>query len=402
MTRREPIIRPSQLGDPTVDGLQYADPSEGLALVSPPDASSSGTAQLSYPFVIPPGRGITPNVKLSYDSSAGNGWVGLGWGLSVGEISVDTRFGAPHFSQTEESETYLIDGTVLVPNATDGPWEPRLEGDRQDFTRQTETKYEQIIRHDADDGDDRTTDDYYWEVRDKGGNIRWYGGVPDAGGPYGFPQQTDPGSIDPSAIVYDDDGNAVRWLLSAERDVGVNVIRYFYDTVEYARTTTGWTPQECDPSGDVMCGRHTYLSRIRYTEAAEVAPDPNDPDPENRAGDAFEGDAPYEVRLLRESVVNPSATVRADPVINASGRFVDVVVDRLARVEVRHGAPADGAPRDYDAADSLAVQLRPRLHDRPVRQVVVDDGHPGRATAGGLGDPYVHVQRRGAGRRRLV
>ncbi len=349
---REPLLRPANLGNGTVDGLQYASPTESLALVAPPAASPTGSAQLTYPFVVPPGRGITPALQLTYDSAGGNGWAGLGWDLSVGEISVDTRFGAPHFDQAKESETYLLDGAVLVPTANDGAWEDRVRGDRQDYTRQVETKYEQIIRHDVDDGDERTTDDYYWEVRDKGGNIRWYGGFPDAGGPYGFPQQTAGGSIDPSAIVYDDEGNAVRWLLSAQRDVGVNVMRYFYETVEYARTTTGWTPQDCDPTGAVMCGRHTFLDRITYTEAAEVAPDPLDPDETNRGGDAFEGDAPYEVHFLRESdpeVGLGGALVRSDPVVDASGRFVDVVVDRLARLEVRHGDPEpNGAPRTYD------------------------------------------------------
>ena len=348
----EPLLRPAGLGNGTVDGLQYASPTEGLALVAPPAASPTGSAELTYPFVVPPGRGITPALQLTYDSAGGNGWAGLGWDLSVGEISVDTRFGAPHFDQDNESETYLLDGAVLVPTANDGAWEDRVRGDRQDYTRQVETKYEQIIRHDVDDGDTRTTDDYYWEVRDKGGNIRWYGGFPDAGGPYGFPQQTEGGSIDPSAIVYDDEGNAVRWLLSAQRDVGVNVMRYFYETVEYARTTSSWTPQDCDPAGTVMCGRHTYLDRITYTEAAEVAPDPNDPDPTNRGGDAFEGDAPYEVHFLRESdpeVDGGGGLVRSDPVVDASGRYVDVVVDRLARLEVRHGDPEPGgAPRTYD------------------------------------------------------
>ena len=347
VNRQEPLIRPSEVGNGNVDGLQYADPAEGLALVAPPEGSSSGVASVTYPFVIPPGRGITPNVQLTYASGGTSTWAGYGWDLSVGDISVDTRFGAPHFSQTKESETYVLDGDVLVPNATDEAWLARLEGDRQDYTRQTETAYEQIIRHDADDGDAQATDDYYWEVRDKGGNIRWYGGFPDAGGPYGDLQEGGE-TIDRSAIVYDDEGNAVRWLLSAQRDVGVNVIRYFYDTPDYVRTTNGWSQQDCDPAGTVMCGRHTYLERIAYTEAAEVAPDPADPDPENRAGGAWEGDAAYEVHFLRESATDPQAKVRSDTVVDASGRYVDVLLDRLARIEVRHGKPAGGQDRNYN------------------------------------------------------
>jgi hypothetical protein len=224
---REPLLKPDQLGNGVVDGLQYPDPTEGLALVAPPEAGSGGSAQLSYPFVIPPGRGITPELALSYDSGGGDGWVGLGWDLSVGEISVDTTFGAPHFDPLYESETYVLDGAVLVPTSTDGPWELRPAGDRQDYTRQQETEYEQIIRHVVGDGG---PDDYYWEVRDQGGGVRWYGGHPDAGGPDGRLRSAAE-TIDRSAIVYDDNGNAVRWLLSAVRDVGVNQIRYHYTTV---------------------------------------------------------------------------------------------------------------------------------------------------------------------------
>lgn len=331
---REGLLTPAELGAGTVDGLQYADPTEGLAMVQPPVAESGGSAQLTYPFVIPRGRGITPDLNLNYDSGGSDGWVGLGWDLSVGEISVDTAFGAPHFNPLYESESYLLDGDVLVPTATEGAWELRPAGVRQDYTRQQETEYEQIIRHVVGNGG---PDDYYWEVRDQGGNIRWYGGHPDAGGPDGGPRSTGE-TIDRSAIVYDDNGNAVRWLLSAQRDVGVNQIRYHYATVTYARTTAGWTPQACDPNGSVMCGRHTYLSRIDYTEAAEVAPDPG-----------WDGDAAYQVHLLRESTVNPSGTVRQDPIIDATGRYVDVVNDRLARVEVRYGEPRPlGAPRDYN------------------------------------------------------
>lgn len=60
--QREPLQTPETLGDGAVDGLQYADPTEALSIVSPPEASSGGSAQVSYPILIPPGRGITPDL----------------------------------------------------------------------------------------------------------------------------------------------------------------------------------------------------------------------------------------------------------------------------------------------------------------------------------------------------
>ena len=326
---REPQLTPAQIGDGSIDGLQFPDPTEGLAMIAPPAASNDGGAHLSYPLVIPKGRGIAPNLSIEYDSAGGNGWVGQGWDLSVGEISVDTRWGAPRFDSAKESETYLLDGDMLIPNALGPTWEPRVAGDRQDYTRQVETQYQQIIRHQVGNEGPKG---YFWEVHDKGGNVFWYGGQPDQGGPdgYNYLDEDDTKSLTPtidrSAIVTDEHGNAVRWLLSAQRDVGVNQISYHYLTIHYQYGADGWVENPgCTPSGDTLCATHTYLSSINYTEGADVAPAPD-------------GDAEYEVVFLRDSQVRPNSPVRADPVVNAVGGFVDLTIDRLARVEVKHGA----------------------------------------------------------------
>ena len=336
---REAQLQPDQLGNGVIDGLQYANPTEGLALVSPPVANSGGGAQVDYPFVIPPGRGITPEVSLGYDSGGGNGWVGAGWDLSVGEIVVDTSFGAPHFDPLLESESYLLNGELLTPNANSDVWKPRL-AERQDYTRQVETEFQQIIRH----GNSPKT--YFWEVRDKFGNIFWYGGKPDPGGPFGGRQYADDpdgaaAAIDTGAISFDDKGNAVRWHLSAQRDVGVNQIRYYYAPVTYVRTASNWSARPCVAAA--MCGRHLYLDHIDYTEAAQVAPDPG-----------YENDAAYRVQFQRESVVTP--TLRPDPIVDGSLGYVDVVNDRLARVVVMYGDPKTDKPRSPRNYDRVAVR----------------------------------------------
>ena len=118
-----------------------------------------------------------------------------------------------------------------MPTATRSDRQKRVP-DRQDFTRKVETEYDHIIRH----GD--SPEDYSWEVRDKMGNIFWYGMYPDSGGPLGDPGDwdgplTNDESIARSAILADDAGNGFTWYLKAQRDVGVNTIRYEYDTVYY-------------------------------------------------------------------------------------------------------------------------------------------------------------------------
>jgi RHS repeat-associated protein len=339
---REPLLTPDELGDGSIDGLQFPDPTEGLVLISPPVASNSGDAEISYPLILPPGRGLTPDLVLSYNSGSGNGWLGLGWDLGVSSVQVDTRWGAPHFDPDKESETYLLDGEPLVPNALGNDWVDRVQGDRQDYTRRVETGYEQIIRHSVGDGG---PDDYYWEVRDKMGNVRWYGGHPDKGGPEGEPLKKANGEeldIDRDGtagfsgpLVVNGDGNVVKWLLSAERDVGVNMIRYHYKTIKYKKNDTGWTPDEtCTSSLLVLCAKHTYLSRIDYTAASKVSGEPEDP--------------AYQVHFLLESDLNAAASARTDLTIDAIGGYLDLTIERLARVEVLYGDPNDGNPRTYD------------------------------------------------------
>jgi RHS repeat-associated protein len=350
---REPQLTPAQIGDGSLDGLQFPDATEGLALIEAPQASSDGGAHLSYPLVIPAGRGITPELSLEYDSGGGNGWVGQGWDLSVGDISVDTRWGAPMFDPNKESETYSLNGSMLIPNALGASWADRVHGDRQDYTLQVETQYQQIIRHEVAPGGPAN---YFWEVHDKGGNVYWYGGMPDQGGPDGYNYLSDPQhpitpTIDRKAIVTDANNNAVRWLLSAQRDVGVNQISYHYTTVNYAYGGSGWTVvPTCTSSGNTLCASHTYLSSIDYTQAATVAPAPD-------------GDAEYHVVLQRESEVNPGAVARADPVVNAMGGYVDLTIDRLARVDVYHGnytVTGTDAQGNETRADRIYNQLAVR------------------------------------------
>ncbi|MGJ4748703.1 SpvB/TcaC N-terminal domain-containing protein, partial [Leptospira sp. SA-E8] len=110
-------FNPTQLKD-----IKAADPGAGFNLIEPPQAHNMGDACLSYPLEIPPGRqGMQPQLAVQYNSGGGNGWLGLGWDLSIPSIGIETRWGAPRYSSTKETETYVLSGEQLVPEENGKP-----------------------------------------------------------------------------------------------------------------------------------------------------------------------------------------------------------------------------------------------------------------------------------------
>ncbi|MEX5510441.1 SpvB/TcaC N-terminal domain-containing protein [Pseudomonas paralactis] len=74
---------------------------------------SRGEASLDVPLPISPGRGFDPALSLGYRSSQGNGPFGLGWALSAGAISRDTRKGIPAYG---EGDRFVSpQGVELIP-----------------------------------------------------------------------------------------------------------------------------------------------------------------------------------------------------------------------------------------------------------------------------------------------
>jgi hypothetical protein len=189
---REPQQTPDGLGSSGLDGLQYADPAAQIDIVQPPVANNQGDAQIAHALSVPPGRaGVQPDLALTYSSGGGNGWVGFGWDLSVGEVTIDTRWGVPRYDAANETETYLLDGQVLAPTAVRSTLLARVT-DRM-FTRRTEGEFERVQRHGSGPGS------YWWEVTDKSGTNRYYGGTPEGGAEMQLPSW-------PTTAAKDSDG----------------------------------------------------------------------------------------------------------------------------------------------------------------------------------------------------
>jgi len=95
---------------------------------------TTGTANLSIPIEVPPGRGgIQPSVNLFYNSGSPNGKLGMGWNLELGNIQRSVKRGAPQY---DSSDTFILvqsgSSQELVYNASTGKYQPQTAASRQD------------------------------------------------------------------------------------------------------------------------------------------------------------------------------------------------------------------------------------------------------------------------------
>ena len=270
--------------DPTsIKDIKAADPGSGIGLVAPPQGNNTGAATLAYPIELPPGRqGLAPSLGLAYNSGDGNGWLGLGWNLSVPSVTIETRWGVPRYSAAQETETYQLGPQQLTPVAHRGTLQARSA--EKVFHTRRESDFATIRRHGA------SPSAYWWEVIEKNGNRWFYGGTPETG------QLS-------NAVLADGSGNVFRWALREVRDLNGNAMRYSYDTVS-----------DVGVAGGTVAGRELYLRSINYTATA-AAP------------------GPYTVTFVRDSEL-PGYSRRPDVQISARGGFKMVTAERLGRIDV--------------------------------------------------------------------
>jgi RHS repeat-associated protein len=163
----------------SIKDMKSAGPAAGIDLIAPPAPSPDGAAHLSFPIWVPSGRqGLQPGLAATYSSEVGNGFLGVGWDLPISSIQVDTRFGVPKYLTDQESETYTLDGELLVID-------PAQNGGRTGrvvFHRRAEGKFDTIIRtgpgpleSDAFANGNDVGGAYRWEVIDKHGTHFIYG-----------------------------------------------------------------------------------------------------------------------------------------------------------------------------------------------------------------------------------
>jgi hypothetical protein len=124
-------VKPSAISLPSGAGSI-----EGLGESFEPQLNT-GSSSYGVAIAVPPGRaGLQPKVRLAYNSSLGNSFVGLGWSLDLPTIKRQTDKGFPSFTS---ADTFVFGGEELVPLSNpQGDWRCENEGAFQRF-RQIDT-----------------------------------------------------------------------------------------------------------------------------------------------------------------------------------------------------------------------------------------------------------------------
>lgn len=211
-----------------MNDIKAADPTAAIQMIQPPTANQQGSANLSYHIEVPPARnGMIPDINVTYNSDGGSGWLGEGWDIQIPKITVDTRWGVPRYSATEETETYSLNGVMLVQMDNQNPSVAhrgdkiaRKLGEVQFYPR-NEGGFSKIIRKGTD------PKSYTWEVTDKSGTVYQY-------------QQQLKGS----------NGNIAEWYLTTVTELHGDYIKYNYTNAIMENT------------GDKLLSQSKYLSSI--------------------------------------------------------------------------------------------------------------------------------------------
>lgn len=284
----------------SIKDIKAANPSEGIVSIAPPTPNSMGSVTTNFPIKLPAGRaGMQPSLNVSYSSEGGNGWMGMGWDMSIPAVSIDTRWGVPRYDGGTETEIYSLGGEQLtfevspgvfvMPNRNEG-FEKARQADRQFYPR-IEGAYNRIIRKGT------SPTNYVWVITSKDGTTSYFGG--------------DETGIKDNAVLKDPNGNIGYWALYKTVDANGNYVKYEYDKPVYSS------------SGAIgNGGKEMYVSKIEYTL--------NDANPS-----------------LKKYVVNfgYDANQREDVQVNARLGFVQVTSKRLGNVQVLY----DGAKvRSYE------------------------------------------------------
>lgn len=215
---------------------------------------ANGSCRIELPLQVPEGRGnLGTNLTLSYSSGGGDGPFGLGWSLSVPQVTRRTDRGVPTYGLGDHPDTFQLSGDDdLVPweeSQADGSTVAHVTTFERWSIRRYRPRNEQFatrIEYWLDPSIDR--DPGHWRVTTRE-NVTYL---------YGF--DADARIADP-----DDPCRVFSWLLQEVRDDRGNAAIYRYK----AEDGSGIDPRSVSELRRWREGRYTataqrYLKRVLY------------------------------------------------------------------------------------------------------------------------------------------
>ena len=225
--------------------------------------AATGTATMTVPLPFSPGRsGFTPQLQLSYDSSAGNGPFGIGWSAGLSSVTRKTSKGLPQYRDAEDSDVFILSGADDLVPVLDGTgvrvrktrtvfgtlyvidyYRPRVEGLFSRIERWTDPATATAT----------STGISHWRTISRGNVTTIYGEDPAS-------RIADP--ADPARIF--------SWLISRSFDDKGNACAYGY----LHEDSTGMT-QAAHEANRTAASRtaQAYLKRVQYGNTQPYLPD---------------------------------------------------------------------------------------------------------------------------------
>jgi len=185
-------------------------------------AGFSGDANISISIIVPPGRAnIKPDLKLTYNSSSGDGWIGLGWNIEIGSIQRQTKNGINYNNNDYFIGSGNESGDLVLKSGSE-------------YGMKIEESFSKFFKD--SDG---------WRVLAKDGTIYYYGKTADS-------RQNCPGS-----------SSTFKWHLNRVQDSNGNYmdISYTNDNNEIYIDTISYTGNVNDSTSAVNLVKFYYTSR---------------------------------------------------------------------------------------------------------------------------------------------
>lgn len=227
---------------------------------------SSGSCTLSIPITVSQARSkaATPSLNLSYNSGAGNGPFGLGWGITVASITRKTDKGLPRYLDAgtngqDDEDVFVFSGVEdLVPRLQQKAGSSAWTLDEAELNGYTIRRYVPRIEG-AFYQIERCTNllnchDVFWRVRT------------------GDNQESIFGS-DNNSRISDGEGRIYSWLLSHIDDRYGNAIEYSYQAEDSVAVAVELAACERNRS-EATRARNRYLKNIKYGNRIPHTRDP--------------------------------------------------------------------------------------------------------------------------------